>query len=52
MTLSTLLLILFVLLLVAALPTWPYSRSWGAFPSGALGIVVVVLLVLFLMGRL
>jgi hypothetical protein len=52
MTLSTLLLILFVLLLVAALPTWPYSRNWGAFPSGALGIVVVVLLVLFLMGRL
>ena len=52
MTLSTLLLILFVLLLVAALPTWPYSRSWGPFPSGALGIVVVVLLVLFLMGRL
>ena len=52
MTLSTLLLILFVLLLVAALPAWPYSRNWGVFPSGALGIVVVVLLVLFLMGRL
>jgi hypothetical protein len=49
---STVLLILLVLLLVGALPAWPYSRSWGYYPSGGLGLVVVVLLVLLLAGRL
>jgi hypothetical protein len=49
---STLLLIVLVLLLVGALPAWPYSRSWGYYPSGGLGLVVVVLLVLLLAGRL
>jgi uncharacterized protein DUF3309 len=49
---STLLLIILVLLLVGALPAWPYSRSWGYYPSGGLGLVVVVLLVLLLAGRL
>jgi len=49
---STILLILLVLLLVGALPAWPYSRSWGYYPSGGLGLVVVVLLVLLLAGRL
>jgi len=49
---STILLILLVLLLVGALPSWPYSRSWGYYPSGGLGLVVVVLLVLLLAGRL
>ena len=49
---STILLILLVLLLLGALPAWPYSRSWGYYPSGGLGLVVVVLLVLLLAGRL
>lgn len=46
------LLIVLVVLLIGALPAWPYSRSWGYYPSGGLGLVVVVLLILFLMGRL
>ena len=49
---STLLLILLVLLLIGALPTWPYSSGWGYYPSGALGVILLVLLVLFLAGRL
>ena len=49
---STILLIVLVLLLVGALPSWPYSRSWGYYPSGGLGLVVVILLVLLLAGRL
>ena len=49
---STILLIVLVLLLVGALPTWPHSRSWGYYPSGGLGLVVVILLVLLLAGRL
>jgi Protein of unknown function (DUF3309) len=49
---STLLLILLVLVLIGALPTWPYSSGWGYYPSGALGVVLRVLLVLFLAGRL
>jgi hypothetical protein len=52
MSISTILLILLVLLLVGALPTWPYSGSWGYYPSGGLGLVVVVLLVLVLIGRI
>ena len=52
MTLGTILLIIVVLLLVGAIPTWPHSRSWGYGPSGLLGFVLVVLLVLFLLGRL
>jgi hypothetical protein len=48
---STILLIVLVLLLLGALPAWPYSRSWGYYPSGGLGLVVVVLLVLLLAGR-
>ena len=52
MTLGTILLIILVLLLVGALPAWPYSSAWGYYPSGILGLVVVVLLVLLLMGRL
>jgi hypothetical protein len=49
---STILLVVLVLLLVGALPAWPYSRSLGYYPSGGLGLVVVVLLVLLLAGRL
>jgi hypothetical protein len=49
---ATILLVVLVLLLVGALPSWPHSRSWGYYPSGGLGLVVVVLLVLLLAGRL
>jgi hypothetical protein len=48
----TILIVLLVLALVGALPSWPYSRSWGYYPSGGLGLVAVVLLILLLMGRL
>jgi len=47
----TVLLIILILLLVGALPTWPYSTGWGYYPSGGLGLVLVVVLVLVLMGR-
>jgi len=49
---NTLLLILLILLLVGALPAWPYSRSWGYYPSGGLGLILIVLLILFLTGRI
>lgn len=47
----TLLLIILILLLLGAVPAWPYSRGWGYGPSGLLGVVVVILLVMMLMGR-
>ena len=50
--LGTVLIIVLVLLLIGALPSWPYSRSWGYAPSGLLTLVVVVVVVLALMGRL
>jgi Protein of unknown function (DUF3309) len=49
--LSTVLLVVLVLLLVGAIPSWPHSRSWGYGPSGILGIVLVVVLILALTGR-
>ncbi len=52
MTLSTILLIVLVLLLIGAIPSWPYSRAWGYGPSGILGVILVVVVVLALMGRL
>jgi hypothetical protein len=52
MSIGTILLIVLVLLLLGALPTWPYSGSWGYFPSGGLGLVLIVLLVLVVTGRL
>ena len=52
MTLGTILLIVLILLLVGAVPSWPYSRGWGYGPSGILGLVLVVVLILLLMGRL
>jgi hypothetical protein len=52
MSLGTILLIVLVLMLIGVIPTWPHSRSWGYAPSGVLGLVVVVLVVLLLMGRL
>lgn len=52
MTLGTILLIVLVLALLGAFPTWPHSRSWGYAPSGMIGLIVVVLLVLVVSGRL
>jgi Protein of unknown function (DUF3309) len=49
---GTILLILIILLVIGALPTWPYSSGWGYYPSGGLGLVFVILLVLILLGRL
>lgn len=51
MSISTIILILLILLLVGALPTWPYSNSWGYYPSGGLGLVVLILVILLLLGR-
>jgi len=52
MSLGTILLIVLILMLIGAIPTWPHSRSWGYAPSGVLGLVVVVIIVLLLLGRL
>lgn len=52
MNIGTLLLILLILLLVGAFPTWPHSRSWGFLPSGAIGLMLVIVVVLLLLGRL
>ena len=46
------LLIVLIILLLGALPTWPYSTSWGYYPSGGLGLVLIILLVLVLLGRI
>jgi hypothetical protein len=50
--LGTILLIVLVLMLVGAFPSWPHSRNWGYWPSGGLGIVLIILLVLLLAGRI
>jgi hypothetical protein len=47
----TILLIILVLMLIGALPTWPYSASWGYYPSGGLGLILIIVLVLVLAGR-
>ena len=52
MGLGTILLIVLILMLIGAIPTWPHSRSWGYAPSGVLGLLVVVIIVLLLLGRL
>lgn len=52
MTIGTILLIILILVLVGALPTWPHSKNWGFYPSGGVGLVVLILLLLVLMGRL
>jgi hypothetical protein len=49
---STLLLIILIILLIGALPTWPYSAGWGYYPSSGLGLIVVILIVLLLVGRI
>nr|WP_218626908.1 DUF3309 family protein [Sodalis sp. dw_96] len=52
MGIGTIVLIVLILLLIGALPSWPHSRSWGYYPSGTLGIIVIILIVLVLMGRI
>ena len=52
MSLGTILLIVVILMLVGAIPTWPHSRNWGYYPSGGLGLVLVILLLLLLLGRI
>jgi len=50
--LSTILIIILILILVGAIPSWPYSRGWGYGPSGVVGLILVILLILLLLGRL
>lgn len=52
MSLGTILLIILILMLLGALPTWPHSRGWGYYPSGGLGLVVLIIIILVLMGRI
>jgi len=49
---GTILLVLLILMLLGALPTWPHSKNWGYYPSGGLGFIVVILVVLLLLGRI
>jgi len=50
--LGTILIVILILLLIGALPSWPYSSGWGYYPSGGLGLIIVILLILVLMGRI
>ena len=52
MSLGTILLIVLILALIGALPTWPYSGGWGYYPSGGVGLIVIILIVLLVMGRI
>jgi len=52
MSLGAILLIILVLFMIGALPTWPHSRSWGYYPTGGLGLVLIIVLILLLMGRI
>ncbi len=52
MTLGTILLIILVLLLIGVIPTWPHSRGWGYAPSGGIGLVLTILLILILLGKI
>jgi hypothetical protein len=52
MTLGTILLIILIILLIGALPSWPYSSGWGYYPSGGIGLILVILLILILLGRI
>ncbi|MFZ0704316.1 MAG: DUF3309 family protein [Candidatus Korobacteraceae bacterium] len=49
---STILLIILILLLIGAFPAWPYSRGWGYYPTGGLGLVLIIVIILVLMGRI
>ncbi|MFL6545465.1 MAG: DUF3309 domain-containing protein [Verrucomicrobia bacterium] len=48
----TILLLILIILLIGALPTWPYSSGWGYYPSGGLGLILLIVLILWLVGRL
>lgn len=48
----TILIIILILALIGALPTWPYSRSWGPYPGGVLGLILLILIILLLTGRI
>jgi hypothetical protein len=50
--LGTILIVILVLVLLGALPTWPYSSGWGYYPSGGLGLILVIILILVLLGRI
>jgi hypothetical protein len=50
--LGTIILVLLILMLIGALPAWPHSRSWGYYPSGGVGLLLVVLIILLLLGRI
>jgi Protein of unknown function (DUF3309) len=50
--LGTILVIILIIVLIGALPSWPYSSGWGYYPSGGLGLIIVILLILVLMGRI
>ena len=50
--LGTILLIILILILIGALPTWPYSSGWGYYPSGGIGLILVIVIILLLMGRI
>lgn len=52
MTIGTILLIVLILVLVGALPTWPHSRKWGYYPSSGIGLIALILLILVLLGRI
>lgn len=52
MSLGTILLIIFIVILIGALPTWPYSSGWGYYPTGGAGLIVIILLILLVMGRI
>ncbi|WP_341897137.1 DUF3309 family protein [Ferrovibrio terrae] len=52
MSIGTILLIILIILLIGAVPSWPHSSSWGYYPSGGIGIVLIVVIVLLLMGRI
>jgi len=49
---GTILIVILILVLVGALPTWPHSRSWGYYPSSGLGLILLILIILLLMGRI
>jgi len=52
MSLGTILLIILILLLIGAIPTWPYSTAWGYYPSGIVGVILIIVLILVLLGRI
>lgn len=52
MSIGTILLIILIILLIGAVPSWPYSSGWGYYPSGGIGLVLVVVIILLLMGRI